>query len=254
MLPLHFPNSIQSHRHDRNIQVLREQPNATPKFHHSASLGFVHFALWENEHAIAAIDAFTGIAKALAKSRKLGQGKDVEQRRNQPVAQLIRPSSSKKPIRRWSPHLLQGFSAHRRSQPMSVVARQGRKNQPNIRTARNMVRHYNHRPAQPVQIVPTNNFRMPQNLRSRPNQSVVHGKPQPPHRRSQGPSWISIFSASSRRRPQQPFHVANSFRFREGRLAQFHLITLFQGTHQFYTIQRTQVQLVPDRPRSTPTP
>ena len=63
---LDFEQSIDPHRQDRNAEIVRKQAHSIAKCLQLAVFGMAAFR--ENEHAVAAVDGFSGVREALAES------------------------------------------------------------------------------------------------------------------------------------------------------------------------------------------
>ena len=82
------------------------------KWGHAAVDGVVDFTLRKNQDRVAAVDGFAGKAEALAKTGKLRERENVEQRGDQEIAELIGPALCEKPFARCSAHAAERFSSH----------------------------------------------------------------------------------------------------------------------------------------------
>src|SRR6266851_5858593 len=91
-LALHLPDAIETHRDDGDAEILREDADAGLECCHLAGFGIVNFAFGEDEDAVAAVDGFAGVAETFAKAGKSWEREDVEERDDEPVAELIYPA------------------------------------------------------------------------------------------------------------------------------------------------------------------
>src|SRR5260221_2579842 len=239
-LAFHSPNSVQSDRHDGQLQILREHSNSRSKRHHLSVFRVVHFPFRKNQHAIPAVHGFSRKTKALAKSRKLRQRKYIEQRRHQKISQLVRPTLRKKPFARRPSHPHQRLAAHRRRQPLPVPCRKRRKNQSHIHAPRNVIRNHDRRTLQPAQILPADHAGVSKNHRGRPNQPIVNSEPKPTHRLPLCPPWIRVFALPRRRLPQKPPYIGYRVRLRKRRLIELDFVPLLDRRQQFHSIERRQ--------------
>src|SRR5205809_5142838 len=85
-LALHLPDTVESHGHNGNAKIFREQADAGLKRRHPAIRGVVHHAFGKNQHAVAAIRRFAGKAEAFPEAGELRQRENIEERGDQPIA------------------------------------------------------------------------------------------------------------------------------------------------------------------------
>ena len=79
MLAFHLPDAVEAYGDDGDSQILREQADAGLEFGHFASVGMVDLAFGEDQDAVAAVDGFSGEAKAFAEAGELREREDVEE-------------------------------------------------------------------------------------------------------------------------------------------------------------------------------
>src|SRR6266849_2221818 len=75
----HLPDAVQAHRNDRGAKIFCEEADTALERRHAAIFRIVDFAFGKDDHAIAAVDGFTGKTKTFAEAGKLRQRKNVEE-------------------------------------------------------------------------------------------------------------------------------------------------------------------------------
>src|SRR2546422_8462045 len=98
-LAFHLPHAVQAHRRNGNAQVFRKETDAALERGHAAVVR--HFAFGKYQHAVSAVHGFADKPETFAETGPLRQGKHIEKRRDEPIAELIRPAAQEKPIARW---------------------------------------------------------------------------------------------------------------------------------------------------------
>ena len=66
MFAFHLPDAVEAHGDDGDSQILGEEADAGLESGHFAGLGIVDLAFGEDQDAVAAVDGFSGEAKAFA--------------------------------------------------------------------------------------------------------------------------------------------------------------------------------------------
>ena len=136
---LHLPDTVQADRENRDLQILREQADARLEFRHFAGDGIVHLAFGEDEDAVAAVDRLAGEAEAFAESGELRKREDVEERRDEPIAELVCDALGGKPILRRVAHVAEGFAAHGGREVVSIAGGQRSEDQADVGAAGDVI-------------------------------------------------------------------------------------------------------------------
>ena len=136
---LHLPHAIQANGHDGDLQILREQADASLEREHFRRATIVDLAFRKNEQAVAAIGGLTGETKTFAKAGKLRQRKNIEERDDKKIAELPQPTLGEKPFVGRVVELAQGFSTHGDGQLMAKAHGKRKKNEAYIGATRNVV-------------------------------------------------------------------------------------------------------------------
>src|SRR6185503_1189721 len=109
-LLLQFKQSLDSRRHNRHIQVLREQTDAFHKRSHLAILSAGAFG--EYQHTVALINAFAREIETAAEAALLRQRKHVEQSNDEQILAQADQPFDPTCARGWMPPTAQDLTLH----------------------------------------------------------------------------------------------------------------------------------------------
>src|SRR5947209_8665895 len=102
-LALYLVESFDLHGQNRNTEACGEQSDAAAEGMHFSVRRARAFG--EDKHAVAAVGEIAGEGEALAKSRALRQGKDIEECDHQRIARSAEPAPQEKYLARRISHL-----------------------------------------------------------------------------------------------------------------------------------------------------
>src|SRR6266852_8129326 len=138
VLALHLPEAIQTDGDDGDAEILRQDAAAGLECGHLACFTVVDFAFGEDQDAVAAVDGFAGVAETFAEAGKLREREDVEERDDQPVAELVGPTLGEEPIARRTAQALQGFADHGCGEAMTKARRESGEDEADVGAARDV--------------------------------------------------------------------------------------------------------------------
>ena len=144
------------------------------KWGRAAVGGVVDDAFRKNQDGVAAVGGFAREAEALPNAGKLWKRKNVEERGDQEVAELVGPAFCKKPFARWSAHADQRFSPHGGGQAMAKTRRKRGEDQADIGAASDVIGNDDGRGFEIFQVVAAHHARMAENLSGRPHERVIN--------------------------------------------------------------------------------
>src|SRR5882724_725675 len=241
---LHLPDAVKTHRNNGETKIFREQTDAALKRSHFACGRVVHLAFGKNQHAIATVNGLAGKAKTLSKAGKLRQRKHVEEGGDEPVAELIGPTSGDEPVARRMTHFLQCFAAHGDRKTMAVPSRKSCENQANIGATGDVIRNDENRSAQAAEIFAAQNARMTKNLHRGPDECVVDREAQPADGLALGPARVAVFSAPGRGLLEEPLDIGDGFSAGEFGFVELHVELFLESAHQLDAIEGREIQIL----------
>src|SRR6266852_7151096 len=243
VLALHLPEAIQTDGDDGDAEILRQDAAAGLECGHLACFGVVDFAFGEDEDAVAAVDGFAGVEETFAKAGKSWEREDVEERDDEPVAELIYPALGEEPVAWWTAHALERLAAHGGSEAMTKARRQGGEDEADVSAARDVIGNDENGAADILKIFAAEDFGVAENLRGRPDERVVDREAEPADGLALGPARVGVFRAASGGLMEQVLDVSDGSCFGEGGFVEFELIALLQGAHELHAIEGAEVEI-----------
>jgi len=136
---LHLRDAVEAHGDYREAKILREEADAGLEFGHAAVGSVVDDAFGKNEEAVKTVGGFAGELEAVAEAGKLREGKNVEERGDQPIVYEIEPALGSGPAFGRMAHFLEGFAAHGGGEAMAESAGNCGKDEANIGAAGDVI-------------------------------------------------------------------------------------------------------------------
>src|SRR5689334_20360769 len=148
-------------------------------------------ALWENQNAIASVDRFSCISKALAETGFARERKEVQKRNTEHPLHAVICSAEKTPLWQGGAQSLQRFSSSCRSQLVANPRRKCGLHKSDVDVA-DVIADHEHWPAHSTQILAAPDARPSQQEHSGAHQQIMREQANPGHRPALYPSRIVI--------------------------------------------------------------
>jgi len=172
----HLPDAVEAHGDDGDSQILGEEADAGLESGHFAGLGIVDLAFGEDQDAVAAVDGFSGEAKAFAEAGELREREDVEEGGDEPVAELVGPAFGEEPILWRAAHFTEGFAAHGGSEMVTIARGERGEDEADVGATGDVIGDDKEWSSRVAQIFAADDFRVAENLGGRPDQGVIDGE------------------------------------------------------------------------------